>query len=312
MHQHRLWPIAAAPLVAASAWLSTHLRAPAVRAWRRPALPAGRAGPLFTRTGGEGELGVLLLHGLGATGDVFAVTADAVAEHHRVTVPDLLGFGRSLSESPDFGTEEHLAALEAVIDEVLDDRQLLIGAHSLGSTLALRLAERMPDRIERVVCLGAPIWSDPRAAIGAAGPMERAFLLNERIAAWGCRWMCRHRSAAGWIAAAAAPRWPIPIAREASLHTWPAYRQTMQHQVLGVDWPTLLSAVGHHEVPVTLAWGSDDSIGDPTYARGLTENLDTIEIAIIAGADHTVPAARPELLTAWLGETVRGRQPATA
>lgn len=311
MRRRHLWPIAVAPALAGAGWLAAHINSPAVREWRPPSLPAGHAGPLFARTGGEGDLGVLLLHGLGATGDVFAVTADELAEHHRVAVPDLLGFGRSLSDSDDIGTAAHLDALEAVIDQALGDRRLLIGAHSLGSTLALRLADRMPERIERVVCLGAPIWADPRAAVGAAGPMERAFLLNERIAAQGCQWMCRHRSAAGWLAAAAAPRWPIPIAREASLHTWPAYRQTMEHQVLDVDWSALLTSVGRQGIPLTLAWGSDDSIGDPAYARGLVEHLESIDIEIIAGADHTVPAARPELLAAWLSRTPRAKRSGT-
>ncbi|HZJ27973.1 MAG TPA: alpha/beta hydrolase [Acidimicrobiia bacterium] len=309
MHRRRWWPIALPPLAGGAGWLTAHLRSPAVRAWRRPSLPAGRAGRLFTRMGGEGHFGVLLLHGLVATGDVFAVTADEMAAHHRVAVPDLAGFGRSLDQSAtDFGTEAHLAALEAVIDEVLGERPLLIGAHSLGSTLALRLADRMAERVERVVCVGAPIWSDPRAAVGAAGPMARALLLDERVAARACRWMCRHRRAGGWLAAAAAPRWPIPIARQASLHTWPAYQQTMQHQVLDVDWPTLLTTVGHHGVRVTLAWGRDDTIGDPSYAQGLVERLDTIDIEIITGADHTAPTARPELLAARLRGSPPGRR----
>lgn len=50
----------------------------------------------------------------------------------------------------------------------------------------------------------------------------------------------------------------------------------------------------------TLAWGSDDTIGDPTYARHIVEGLDTIDIEIIPKTDHTAPVARPELLTARL------------
>lgn len=302
-------------LIAGSGWLWTHLRSPAVRAWHRPSLATGRSGALFTRSGGEGHHGVLLLHGLIATGDVFAGSAELLTRQHRVAVPDLLGFGRSLDESTgDFGTEAHLEALEIVVDDVLGDRPLLIGAHSMGSTLALRMADLMPDRVERVVCVGAPIWADPRAAVGAAGPMARALLLDKRLAARACRWNCRHRWAAGWLAAATAPRWPIPIARQASLHTWTAYLQTIEHQVFDVDWPELLGSVSDHGVRVTLAWGDDDTIGDPTYAQHLVDGLhaigDTINVDLIPEADHTAPVARPRRLAALLtGELPVSRNP---
>lgn len=298
---HLLRSTLLAPLIAGTAWACMHLGSPAVRSARRPTLSARSAGPLFTRSGGTGRRGVLLLHGLVATGDVFAGSADLLARQSRVAVPDLLGFGRSLNESrTDFGTEAHLAALEIVIDEVLGDRPLLIGAHSMGSALALRLATRMPDRVERVVCAGAPMWIEPRAAVDAAGPMARALLLDERIAARVCAWNCRHREASGWLAAAVAPRWPIPISRQASLHTWPAYRQTMEDQVLDVDWSSLLASVARHDVPVTLAWGSGDRIGDPTYAQRLVEDLDGINVEFIPRTDHTAPIARPEWLATRL------------
>ncbi len=303
-YRRRLGLIGPVPIVGCASWLVAHLCSPAVRAWHRPSLPASRVGRLFTRVGGDGEFGVLLLHGLVATGDIFAVAAEELAEHHRVAVPDLLGFGRSLDESiVDFGTEAQLTALEFVIDEALGDRPLLIGAHSMGSTLALRLANRMPDRVVGVLCLGAPIWSNPHTLIANAGPMARAFVLNDRFAASICRWNCRHRQASGWLSAAIAVQWPTTIARQASLHTWPAYHQAMEQQILDVDWSTLLASLGRQRVPITLAWGSRDPIGDPTYARHLVEALETINIEIIPGADHSAPVAHPALLSAILPAT---------
>ncbi len=300
-HGRRLGLIGLVPVVGCATWLVAHLRSPAVRAWHRPSLPASMVGRLFTCVGGDGEFGVLLLHGLIATGDIFAVAAEELAEHHRVAVPDLLGFGRSLDESvDDFGTEAHLAALEFVINEALGDRPLLIGAHSMGSTLALRLANRMPDRVAGVLCLGAPIWSNPHTSIANAGPMARAFVLNERLAATICRWNCHHRQASGWLSAAIAVQWPTRIARQASLHTWPAYHQAMEQQILDVDWSTLLTSLGQQRVPITLAWGSRDLIGDPTYAGNLVEALDTINIEIIPGANHSAPVAHPALFGALL------------
>lgn len=298
----RLSLLAVPPLAATASWLWAHNRSPAVDAWVPPSLSETRCGPLFTRSGGKGDTGILLLHGLVATGDVFAATADRLAEGHRIAVPDLLGFGRSRDESAsDFGTDAHLAALIRVVDEILGDRPLRIGAHSMGSTLALRVAATLGDRVERVMCLGAPLWRDPRAEVGATGPMARAFLLDERVAVRACALSCHHRKASGWLAAVGAPRWPVPIARQASLHTWPAYHQAMESQILSVDWPRLLAAVDACGVPVTLAWGDRDRVGDPAYARDLASGLDHIDVEIIPGADHTAPIARPHILGDRLG-----------
>lgn len=142
--------------------------------------------------------------GLIATGDAFGTTADTLASSRVVAVPDLLGFGHSLDEKRyDFGTSEHLAAIDAVVAGALGDRPLLIVAHSMGSTLALRWAALHPDRVEQVICVGPPIWPSraaARRAIGNASPMSRIFVLDERIARRACALSCRHRALAGWTA----------------------------------------------------------------------------------------------------------------
>ena len=297
----RIWPAALPPAVASASWLAVHLRSPAVRAWHPSSMPAQHIGPLYTRMGGQGHHGVLLLHGLVATGDVFSVAAKELAARHRVAVPDLLGFGRSINDTAtDFGTDAHLDALQTVIDDVLGDRPLLIGAHSMGATLALRLALRLPDRVEQIVCLGAPIWPDPAIAVSASGLMARTLLLDERIARHTCRFNCRHRWLSGWLAAAAAPRWPVPIARQASLHTWAAYRQTLQHQVLDVDWASLLTTLSTQRARVTLAWGASDTIGDPAYTQRIIDDLGQINVEILPGTDHTAPVAHPQLVVSML------------
>lgn len=248
---------------------------------------------------------MLLLHGLVGTGDVFGVAADVLASSRVVAVPDLLGFGLSVDEDrADFGTEAHLAAVDAVIAEVVGDRRLVIAAHSMGCTLALRWAGRHPDRVERVICVGPPIWptrAAARRAIGGASPMSRALVLNEPFARYACALSCRHRTLAGWLASVIAPTWPIPIARQASLHTWPAFHQTIEHQVLHDEWPGLLQRLDSAGVPVSLVWGDRDPVVDHEYAVLLANSLSHVTVQIIEGADHTLPTARPELIVELSG-----------
>src|ERR1700710_1100211 len=55
---------------------------------------------LYVRVGGKGPA-VVLLHGFGDTGDMWAPLAIALAKDHTVIVPDLRGMG--MSDRPDTG-----------------------------------------------------------------------------------------------------------------------------------------------------------------------------------------------------------------
>jgi pimeloyl-ACP methyl ester carboxylesterase len=55
---------------------------------------------LYVRVGGQGPA-VVMLHGFGDTGDMWAPAAAVLAQHHTVVVPDLRGMG--LSAHPDTG-----------------------------------------------------------------------------------------------------------------------------------------------------------------------------------------------------------------
>src|SRR5580698_4958084 len=55
---------------------------------------------LHVRIGGEGPA-VIMLHGFGDTGDMWAPAAEVLVEQYRVVVPDLRGMG--LSAHPDTG-----------------------------------------------------------------------------------------------------------------------------------------------------------------------------------------------------------------
>lgn len=292
--------VAAALGIAGATWAMIHQRAPAVRSWQRPDLPVLRHGPLNYRCAGpdDADIGVVLLHGLVATGDVFGETPSLLATNHRVVVPDLLGFGRSLDEQrSDFSTAAHLDALDDLITHELGDRRVRIGAHSMGSALALRWAAEKPDRVDRVVCLGPPIYPNAdaaRSALGELGPMGRSLILDDRIARAICTFNCRHRTLAGLLSALAAPRWPIPIARQASLHTWPAYISAIEEQIINCPWGDLVATLVQQRVPIRLVRGDRDPIGEPDVLRTLG-SLAAIDAALVDG-DHTLPAARPTLL----------------
>lgn len=283
----------------AALWTTRHATAPAVRAWAPPVLPGRRWGRLYARSGGDGPSGVVLLHGLVATGDVFGAAFDQLATDRRLVVPDLLGFGRSLDETRDsFGVGDHLDALDELADQtgLFEADRLIIGAHSMGASLALRWAGRHGERVDRVVCWGAPIYTSAEMARAriSGSVMARLFVLDTGSAQRACALSCAHRRAAGWVAAGLAPRHPVPVARSAALHSWPAYRDAMNQLVIGTDWADLLDELAS-STAVVFARGSGDLVGDPAAVQALAMVRDNTEIVTIPGAGHDLPMSRPDM-----------------
>lgn len=287
-----------ASALGAAGWAARHFSSLAVRTWEPPTLAGQRWGRLWARSGGDGATAVILLHGLVSTGDIFGAGFDRLAETHRVVVPDLLGFGRSLDETRTaFSTDDHLDALDQLAEATgaLSANRIVVGAHSMGSSLALQWASRHPDRVARVVCWGAPIYPSPTAARAhiSGSTMARLFVLETDWAQRACALSCRHRLAAGLLTAATEPRLPVPIARAVPLHTWPAYRDAMRHLVINTDWAQLLTFLDHNRTQLRLVWGDGDPVGDRNHAEHLVHTHPEVEMTVVSGADHQLPTTNP-------------------
>ena len=293
-------------LVAAAAggwWQVRQHQSQAVQSWNPSTVPGRRAGQLHVRTAGSGDHVVVLLHGLVATGDIFGSQFDQLASNAKLVVPDLLGFGRSLDETrTSFSPDDHLDALEAALRKLgLADRPVRIGAHSLGSALAMRWIQRDTTPITSVVSLGPPVYQTSDAidrTIASSGLMARAFVTNTRWAQAACHLSCAHRRLAGIIAAAASPQLPVPIARAASLHTWPAYRDAMDQLIRDTDWDDALRRAATADIPVALVWGEHDRIGDRDFAATLPH----VATHTVQGAGHHLPMTHPALCLEHLAQ----------
>ncbi len=108
-------------------------------------------GPLHTTSYGEQGSRVVFLHGLFGQGRNWTRVAKAIAPEHRVTLVDLPDHGRSdWTERFDLAAVADLVAGElraAGLDG--DDPVALIG-HSLGGKVAMILALRHPEVVERL------------------------------------------------------------------------------------------------------------------------------------------------------------------
>lgn len=123
--------------------------------------------------GERGRPGLLLLHGNGANADWWDFIAPAFAERYRVVAPSWSGMGRS-DWREDYSIDLHVEEAKRAGEFAglfTEGAKPFVVAHSFGSLPALRMAERMGDRIAGLVIVDPPLFSDAtRAARKPADP----------------------------------------------------------------------------------------------------------------------------------------------
>jgi pimeloyl-ACP methyl ester carboxylesterase len=263
------------------------------------------------RTAGTGEIAIVLLHGLPASGDTFGAAFDALARHGQLVVPDLLGFGRSQDqEREDFSLDAHLRALDAMADELrLDDRRLVFAGHSMGGLLAWHWAARRADQVDAVVTWCVPLFrshGEARRRLNEKAPGLAWVPLPGAVSRTICTQLCTRRPRlAQWLYVLAYPQVPVPLARQLTQHTWASYAPTMTQIVLDDRrWRQSLYTLGQAGVPVVHASGGRDVLAPPHVVPEVGEDAQVLSTFVHTTADHLLPLEHPEwcveLLTAAL------------
>jgi 2-hydroxy-6-oxo-octa-2,4-dienoate hydrolase len=115
---------------------------------------------------------LVLLHGSGpgvSAASNWAGTIDALGARHRVLAPDLPGFGfTDFRPGGDYDIKVWTGHVLGFLDALGLERVALVG-NSLGGAIALALAMRHPERIERIVAMGTPVGEYPLTDGLAAG-----------------------------------------------------------------------------------------------------------------------------------------------
>jgi len=110
---------------------------------------------LNVRVGGQGPA-VVMLHGYGETGDMWAPLAIRLMKDHTVIVPDLRGMGRSDHPADGYDKKNQARDIAGVLD-TLKIGNVSVVAHDIGNMVAYAFTAENPARVTKLVLMDAPI-----------------------------------------------------------------------------------------------------------------------------------------------------------
>ncbi|KQY12289.1 alpha/beta hydrolase [Rhizobium sp. Root482] len=269
---------------------------------------------IHVRIGGKGPA-VVLLHGFGETGDMWAPLAAELMRDHMVVVPDLRGMGLSAIATDGF-TKRNQAEDVAEVMDALQVPQADIVAHDIGNMVAYAFAEAYPDRTTRLIVMDAPVpgvgpWEEILKNpllwhFRFGGPdMERLVAGRERI------YLDRF-----WNEFAADPSHFAESSRRhyAELYAQPGRMHAGFLQFAAFDQDAIDNraavAKGRLQMPV-LAVGGDHSFGT-TMAHVMRFAADDVHQEVIANSGHWLMEEQPQATIAAIRAFLDGPNPELA
>jgi pimeloyl-ACP methyl ester carboxylesterase len=126
---------------------------------------------------------VVLLHGFASALETWATVMPALEPRHRVVALDLKGFGWTDRPEGDYSPDAQAKLVLALLDH-LDIERAMVVAHSWGSSVALAMALRAPERVSRIALYDAWVYEEQLPTLfawaRAAGIGEALFALFYR------------------------------------------------------------------------------------------------------------------------------------
>ena len=119
---------------------------------------------IHVRVGGHGPA-VLLLHGFGDTGDMWAPLAARLVKDHTVVVPDLRGMGLSAHLETGYEKANQARDIAGVLGALKVDGPVALVTHDIGNMVGYAFAAQNRNRVTRWVVMDAPLpglghWDD--------------------------------------------------------------------------------------------------------------------------------------------------------
>jgi pimeloyl-ACP methyl ester carboxylesterase len=241
---------------------------------------------------------VVLVHGFPLDGRMWDAQAEALAEKGwRVIVPDLRGFGESVSEEP-FTIESLADDLHALLDS-LNALRAVLGGLSMGGYVSLAYVRKYPTTLRGLMLV------DTRAEADTAQGRENRATMIELARTQGAKAIAeamREKLVAPYTISL---RPDIAGRVQRIMEACPAL--TIEHALAAMrdrtDQTDLLPSI---TVPTLVVVGDRDAMTPPAVATAMHQAIPRSELSVIRGAGHMSPMEQAGQVNAAMGRFLEG------
>lgn len=221
---------------------------------------------------------LLLLHGWGASAELFAPLYDRLQPGRRLIVPDLPGFGGTPAPAEPWSVHDYARWTLSLLGRLGVERCDVIG-HSNGGRIAIAMASGHPGRVHRLV-LTSSAGIRPRHGVG----------FRARVAAYRALRRAQHSPVLPRSLRDAARR----RADRRGSSDYRAASGTMRATLVRLVNEDLRAALPRIAAPTLLVWGDRDTETPLGDARVMERLIPDAGLALFEGAGHYAYLEQPE------------------
>ena len=224
---------------------------------------------------------VIMVHGLGGTGNSWYPQVGPLARFFRVVRLDLEGSGRSPATG-DLSIASFAADVIAVMDE-LDISTAHLCGHSMGTIVCQHIAAERPERVKSLALLG-PLAEPPEPARQAIRDRAGVARKNGMVpiadtlveVAISAETRAHHPASAAFVR-------EILMRQDAE-----GYARTCEALAAATS-----ADLGSIRCPTILITGDEDGVSPPPAVKALSGRIKGSRVAVLPGCGHWTPIEKP-------------------
>lgn len=253
------------------------------------------AGPQTVFVGGSGPA-LVFLHGAGHQAGTWLQSARALRDRYTLVIPDLAGHGESAPVTGPIQAVDIVNGLEAVIASLAQGRPVTLIGNSLGGWMAMVLATRHPEWVERIIAVnGGPLAGTDDSVRMLPATREEA------------------RATMARLRDASSPAIPDHVLDDLvrRSRSGPFTRFVATSPATG-EWVLTEAQLGTIRIPVRLIWGLSDGFMPLAYAERMRAALPDVELITLERCGHVPQQEAPERFLAALRQALDEASPVEA
>ena len=213
---------------------------------------------------------VVLLHGWGASSELFAPHMALLSAHYDLLALDFPGFGKTAPPPAAWAVDDYAAWTLAILDQLQIEQVHIVG-HSFGGRIAIAIASGQPGRVGKLVLTGSA-GLRPQRSLG--------YHLRVRLFK-----LARQVARAGFV--------PAPLRQRATAYVqaqgssdYQAATGTVRQSFVRVINEDLRGRLPQISAPTLLVWGELDQDTPLSDGQLMEQQIPDAGLVTFAGAGH--------------------------